>query len=65
MRPELSFETNPSGGRMEVIEMGGLAVEALAAMFLFIGSFGQPDMRLTGGGSFLERVHVIEVLLSF
>jgi hypothetical protein len=47
-----------------MVKMGGFSVEALTAVFLLVGSFGQPDMSLTGSGSFLEWIHWMQVLLS-
>ena len=49
MRPELAFEANPAGGRVRVVEVRRLAIEAFAAMLFLEGAIGQPDVRLGGG----------------
>ena len=40
MRAQLAFEADPAGGRMRVVEMRGFAVEAFAAVLLFVGALG-------------------------
>jgi hypothetical protein len=48
MGAQFAFEAGPAGGRVGVIEVGALAVEAFAAVFFFEGSLGQADVGLRG-----------------
>src|SRR5271154_620184 len=61
MRAELAGEANPISGRMRVVKVRGLAVEAFAAVFLFKGPVGQADVGLSSSFAFFEWIHTFSV----
>src|SRR5262249_51650657 len=44
VRPELAFETDPSGGRVRVVKVRALAVETFASVLLFVSAGGDAHM---------------------
>src|SRR5713226_9305499 len=62
MRPELTFETNPTGRRVRVIKVRRLAIETFAAVFFLECAVWQADVGLRRRFAFLERIHAASFL---
>src|SRR5439155_5394587 len=58
---QLAFESDPSGGRMRVVEMRGFSVESFTAVLFFISALREADMGLSGEFAFFEGVHVFRI----
>ncbi len=57
MRAQFAFKPDPARGRVRVIEVRRLAIEAFAPMLFLECAIGQPDVRLARGFALLERIH--------
>src|SRR2546429_7205922 len=62
MRPKLAFETNPSRGRVRMVEVRRLAIEALAPVLFLERAVRQPDVGLRRRFALLERIHAASFL---